>query len=194
MHVLFLTRKKFGAITIILGLMIITLALGYNFNEGLKYTSLMQNDIYSLKEYECKDQNFSYKLPSEWKTNIRDMKSLNIKYYNEFISQDSSISGSIEIIKNQEAIGTYVEFVRNYENSKNPVEKVTKDEKKIQSREGYLLRYEAKETDLKVYDYYKYYIKDKDDIYTFQFSVIKEKNKTNMLSIFDTIFNTASFK
>ena len=194
MHIIFLTRKRFGVITIILGLMILTLALGYNFNDGLKFTSLMQNDIYSLKEYESKDQNLSYKLPSDWKTSARDMKIDNIKYYNEFVSKDSSISGSVAVIQNPEAIGAYVEFVKNLENSNNPIEKVTKVEKKLQTKVGYLLRYEARDLDLKVYDYYQYYIKNKDSIYTFQFSVRKDKNKANMLSTFDTIFKTVTLK
>ncbi|HEY5562188.1 MAG TPA: hypothetical protein VIK72_10620 [Clostridiaceae bacterium] len=194
MHIIFLTRKRFGVITIILGLMILTLALGYNFNDGLKFTSLMQNDIYSLKEYESKDQNLSYKLPSDWKTSARDMKIDNIKYYNEFVSKDSSISGSVAVIQNPEAIGAYVEFVKNLENSNNPIEKVTKVEKKLQTKIGYLLRYEARDLDLKVYDYYQYYIKNKDSIYTFQFSVRKDKNKANMLSTFDTIFKTVTLK
>jgi hypothetical protein len=114
MHIIFLTKKKVGVITIIVGLMILLFGIGYTFDGGLRFTALMQNNVFSLKNYDLPKEKFSYKLPSEWKTTLRDLSFSGIIYHNEFVSSDAYVSGVVEIIATKDAVNTYIDNSKSF--------------------------------------------------------------------------------
>ena len=193
MHIIFLTKKKVGVITIIIGLMILLFGIGYSFDGGLRFTGLMQNNIYSLKNYDLPKQKFSYKLPSEWATTLRDLSFSGIIYHNEFVSSDSYVSGVVEIISTKEAVNTYIDNSKNFKEENSFCQNYSTSSVTIQKEKGSLVSYDISYTDKPVYDNRDYYIKKGDNIYKISFSVRKDKFKDSLTSVYDTIVNSMSF-
>ena len=193
MHIIFLTKKKVGVITIIIGLMILLFGIGYSFDGGLRFTGLMQNNIYSLKNYDLPKQKFSYKLPSEWATTLRDLSFSGIIYHNEFVSSDSYVSGVVEIISTKEAVNTYIDNSKSFKEENSFCQSYSTSSVTIQKEKGSLVSYDISYTDKPVYDNRDYYIKKGDNIYKISFSVRKDKFKDSLTSVYDTIVNSMSF-
>lgn len=193
MHIIFLTKKKVGVITIIIGLMILLFGIGYTFDGGLRFTGLMQNNIYSLKNYDLPKQKFSYKLPSEWTTTLRDLSFSGIIYHNEFVSSDSYLSGVVEIISTKEAVNTYIDNSKSFKDENSFCQNYNTSSINIQNERGSLVSYDISYTDKPVYNNHDYYIKKGDNIYKISFSARKDKYKDSLTSIYDTIVNSMSF-
>ena len=67
MKVVVVDRKKLGIMLMISGLMIILFFIEISFQQRLKFTSLIQNDMNSLKEYSAMNGKLTYKLPERCK-------------------------------------------------------------------------------------------------------------------------------
>ena len=63
LKVIFINRKKVGIIVIIIGLMITLLGISKQFDNKLKTTILVENNIKLLNDYETLNGKISYKLP-----------------------------------------------------------------------------------------------------------------------------------
>ena len=88
MKLIIIDKKKTGVFIIIVGLMLILFCLELNFEGRLKLTSLIQNNIKSLKLYKVTEKNITYKLPGEWTTQQEKFSGGELIYHNRFISNN----------------------------------------------------------------------------------------------------------
>ena len=196
MKVIVLNKKRIGVTLIIIGLMLILVALEKSFDDRLKFTVLVQNNISTFKTYKGIDDKFSYKLPENWICTEQKYENSNIIYNNEFLSADYKIQGFVQVLNfdtdlrsfldENRAIGLSKKIYENY--SITPL-KFDKYDKK----EGYSISFNTKNSLGISSNAYEYFIKDKNYMYKVSFSIRSEVVRENTTVIFDSIIKTIKY-
>lgn len=193
MKLIIINRKRLGVTVIIIGLMFILLGLEKNFDAGLKFTALMQNNINSLKKYEALDNKLSYKLPSEWTTEQKKFSGENILYHNDFISKDAKIYGFVEVWNLNKDLKTFLEESKKISNEQNLYKDYNLIPININNRDGYMISYTIINESNEGFKGYEYFLRNKNKFFRFSFFVRENNFKENMPTIFKTIVQTLSY-
>ncbi len=185
MRIVILDGKRLGIVIIISGLMCILFGFGMTFDDNIRATAFIESNMGTLKQYYIDKYNINYKLPLSWKTNLNETLKGIVMYENDFVSDDSSIKGFVQLLNCSdlnEGINKSILFsqVKNY--------KITKII--VNNMDGYEVNYILKK-DSVTFNCIEYFIKDKEKILRFSFYITNNKNE-NMYNILNAIVNTAS--
>lgn len=194
MQLLIFDKKKIGVIVIIIGLMMVLISLEHHFDENIKTTSLLQNDIKSLKQYEVPNKNIYYKLPSEWSTEEEKFSGGEIIYHNGFISNNGELHGFVQVWNLRQDLKNFFQESKKVSETQNIISGYKLTEKDYNRDEGYKLVYNLVSKNKNKYKAYEYYIKDKDCFIRFAFYVNEDKFKENLPTNFETIVKSYVIK
>lgn len=190
MKVLFINRKQLGVTLILIGLMLTLFAFEKTFEDKLKVTLLIQNDIKYLKQYNIAKEGYSYKLPSEWETEVKSFKGGEILYHNDFQSGNAVVHGFVEVLKIKDKLKLYLENSKVISEKQNKVYDYSISEIKVKDMEGYAIHYKIEVKPDLFYVATEYFIDGKDIILRFSFFVREDNYKENMPAVFNTIVRT----
>lgn len=179
---------------IILGLMVILFVAENSFQNNLKYTVLLQSNISSFKTYGYANNELSYDLPSEWRTNIRESVSSEINYQNEFVSKNSDISGSIQSWISQNDLTIFIKRNAVMQQNKNVIKNYKVNKLSIDKHDSYVVDYSMINTQNINYRCVEYYIKMNKGILKYSFYVRNIDYKENMPLIFKEIVGMLKFR
>lgn len=194
MRVLYINRKQLGITVLLIGLMLVLFAFEKKFEDKLKLTLLIQNDIKYLKQYETGKEGFFYKLPSEWNTSEENFNGGEILYHNNFQSSDSVIHGFVQVINIKKELKSYLEQSRIISEKQNKVYEYSISPVKVKNNSGYLVNYEIEAKEGIIYKCYEYFIDINGKVIRFSFYVRENSYKENMTGVFNAIVNTVETK
>lgn len=195
MRLIILNRKRLGVTAIILGLMLVMFAVEERFDERLKATALMYNDISSLIKYEGLGKKFSYSLPNKWESSPKNFGNAEIIYHNDFNTKDQSIHGFVQVWNLREDLKAFLERSKETAGAVKPVKyKNYKMEAiNINNHSGYLVSYSMDVGEGKYYKGYEYYLSQDGLMFRFSFFVNEANFKENMPTVFNTIVKTFQY-
>jgi hypothetical protein len=195
MKLIIVNRKRLGVMVIIIGLMMILVAFERNFDEKLKFATLIQNNISSLQKYEALDNKLSYKLPADWIVKEQKFHGNEILYHNNFNTKDSKIHGFIECWNIKKDLKAFLEESKKISNEQNILYTEYKlSPININNRDGYLVNYTILTSYNISYKGYEYFLRSDNKFFRFAFFVKQDNFKENMPTIFRTIVQTLNYK
>lgn len=195
MKVIVLNRKRLGVTIIIIGLMLVLVGAEVQLSHRLKMTALMQNGLETLTQYDVTKSNISYKLPDTWETTEENFGGGEILYHSNFISQDSTIYGFVELWNSkQKDLKSFIESSKASAYKPERVKDYSYKPIKVGNESGYLLTYNAITPSGKNIKAYEYFIDNKDTFFRMAFYVNRDNFKENMPTIFEAIVNTYAEK
>jgi hypothetical protein len=194
MRVIVLNKKRLGVTAIIIGLMLVRLGFERKFDDRLKTTALMYSDINSLTKYEGLDHTFSYKLPGEWRTSIKNLGSSEVIYHNDFNSKDDVVHGFVEVWNLREDLKSFLQ--RSMTSAYKPPKYKEYDMSPITigNHEGYLISYNQDVGRGNYYKGHEYFFSKDGKMYRFSFFVREANYKESMSTVFQTIVKTLIVK
>ena len=160
------------------------------FDDKLKTTVLVENNISLLDDFKALTGKISYKLPTGWTTQERKFSSDEILYHNDFESSDALIHGFVEAWKNRGGLKTFLENSRNISEKQNSIKDYKINDIVINGRKGYLVQYSMNITGKNWYKAYEYFIEDKNQFYRFSFFTRDANFKETYGAIFESIVET----
>ena len=187
MKVILINKRRLGVSIIIVGLMLTMFGMQKFFKDEINYTSLMQNNINSLKEYVIMKGEAVYNLPDEWKTSEEKFPGGEIIYHNDFQSKDLKIHGFVQVWNLKEDLMEFLKKSEKISKSQNTILDYKLEPIKIGKDEWYLVDYTIKNNYGAKYKSYEYFRKSKDKLIRFSFFVLEENFKENMPTLFKTI-------
>lgn len=190
MKIIFINRKKLGIIVILLGLMITLLGISKQFDDKLKTTILIENNINLLDNYDALDGKINYKLPEGWTTKEKKFYSDEIIYHNDFQSTDAVIHGFVEVWKSKQELKTFLANSKKISEQQNVIKNYKIDSIIINGKRTYLVQYLIKVTDNNWYKAYEYFIENQDEFYRFSFFTRNTNFKEAYGAIFESIVET----
>lgn len=190
MKVIFIDRRKVGIIVIILGLMISLLGISKRFDDKLKTTILVENNINLLDKYEALSGKISYKLPVGWVTKEKKFPGDEIMYHNEFQSPDAVIHGFVEVWKSKQDLKAFLDNSKNISEQQNTIKNYKIDNIVINGKKAYLVQYLIDTTDNNWYKSYEYFIDGEKEFYRFSFFTRSVNFKESYGAIFESIVET----
>lgn len=193
MKLLIIDRKKLGILIIMVGLMIVMLGLFTNLGEKLKSAVLLQNDIKALKQYEYKNENFSYKLPANWSTEEQKFEGGEIIYHNNFKSDDANIQGFVEIWNTKSDLKKFIEDSKATALQNGKFKYFDIQPVNFNGREGYELNYNMLTPGDKYYIAHEYFLNGKNRFYRISFFVNEKNYNEGMTALFKTIAETLTY-
>jgi len=188
--VIFINRKKLGIIVIILGLMLTLLGISKQFDNKLKTTILVENNINLLNEYKALNGKMSYKLPVGWTTKEKKFAGGEIIYHNDFQSSDAVIHGFVEVWKGKQDLKVFLEDSKNISEEQNIIKNYKIDNIIINGKKAYLVQYLINITGDNWYKAYEYFIQDGNQFHRFSFFVRNVNFKETYGAIFQSIVET----
>lgn len=190
MKVIFINRKKVGIIVIIFGLMVTLLGISKQFDDKLKTTILVENNISLLNDFEALNGKFTYKLPLGWGTKEKEFSGGEIIYHNDFQSADAVIHGFVELWKNNQSLKTFLENSKNISQEQNEIKNYKIDSIVVNERKAYLVQYLINVDSNNWYKAYEYFIEDGNEFYRISFFTRKVNFKETFGAIFESIIET----
>ncbi|MFR1710340.1 MAG: hypothetical protein ACLSV2_15755 [Clostridium sp.] len=185
--------RKLGLAIILAGLMIVILGFGRYFEESLKIATLTQNSIVEFKQYDILDGKIKYKLPSGWLATIKEDKNDKNVYLNEFVSEDASTYGAVEILNSTEGVEVIID--KCIEDIKGMGIKDYKKEKvKIDNKEVDCIQYNLKSSEENIKKTYEYYVPYDNYVAKITFIISDKKTRENTQVVFENIVKTFSFE
>jgi len=194
MKLLIIDKKKTGVFMIIVGLMLILLCLEVNFEGRLKFTSLIQNNIKTLKLYKVTGKNITYKLPGEWKTQLENFPGGEILYHNRFVSSSGDIHGYVDVWNLRQDLKKFLEQSKQVSENQNNITGYTLEDFYYNGRDGYKIKYDMITREGIKYKAYEYFIKHNEIFLRFAFYITESDFNKNMPTSFETIVKTAEIK
>lgn len=185
-------NRKLGLALILVGLMIVIFGFGNYFEESLKVATLTQNNMLKFKEYEILNGDIKYKLPIGWISTEKENNNTNQVYTNEFISEDATIYGSIQLVNGSNDV-EYVLEECIAEIKGMGINEFHRNTVKINELEVETVKYDLKFTNNSVKRAYEYYIPYEDDIVKVTFMISDDKTRENTNVVFENIVKTFSF-
>ena len=190
LKIIFINRRKLGITVILLGLMITLMGISKQFDDKLKTTILVENNISLLDDYNALNGKISYKLPEGWTTREKKFPGDEIIYHNDFQSSDAVIHGFVEVWNSKEDLKIFLENSKKISEEQNVIKKYKMDSIIINSKKTYLVHYLINVTDNNWYKAYEYFIDDKDQFYRFSFFTREVNFKEAYGAIFESIIDT----
>lgn len=184
--------KKVGLALILVGLMMVIIGFGRYFEESLKVATLTQNNIISFKEYEIMGGEIKYKLPMNWICAEKVSKNSEDIYSSEFVSEDTNIYGSIEVVNGCNGVNEVMEqCLADIEDM--GIIKYDRDSVKINKMIVETLEYDIRFTNNTIKHAYEYYIPYEENMIKVTFVISDEKTRENTNIVFENIIKTFSF-
>jgi hypothetical protein len=190
LNIIFINRRKLGITVILLGLMITLMGISKQFDDKLKTTILVENNINLLDDYNALNGKISYKLPEGWTTREKKLPGDEIIYHNDFQSSDAVIHGFVEVWNSKEDLKTFLENSKKISEEQNAIKNYKIDSIIINGKKTYLVHYLINVTDNNWYKAYEYFIDDKDQFYRFSFFTREVNFKEAYGAIFESIIKT----
>lgn len=179
-------NKKQGAIT---GLLLLLMGVLFTFQLVVKdkfYNStLVDNNIGELKEYNISNSNLVYSLPLNWILSVKESDNY-ILYHGDFRDEVNGYKGYVQLLNSDRD----VEELAKSDNNNSIVKTEVRDNTKFNNTIGKGVRYDVTLDIKKGYSYRDiiYYIKvDKDRIIKVNFSVKESEFKNNNFKIYEAI-------
>ncbi|MEK6263666.1 MAG: hypothetical protein N2B06_02695 [Clostridium sp.] len=188
--IIFINRRKLGITVILLGLMITLMGISKQFDDKLKTTILVENNINLLDDYNALNGKISYKLPEGWTTREKKLPGDEIIYHNDFQSSDAVIHGFVEVWNSKEDLKIFLENSKKISEGQNAIKNYKMDSIIINGKKTYLVHYLINVTDNNWYKAYEYFIDDKDQFYRFSFFTREVNFKEAYGAIFESIIET----
>jgi len=194
LKVIVINRKKVGIIVIVLGLMITLLGISEQFNDKLKTTILVENNIKLLNNYEIINGKGSYKLPVGWTTSEKKNYGEEIIYHNDFQSSDAVIHGFVEVWKNKQDLKVFLDNSKNISQEQNEIKNYKIDDIIVAGKKTYLVQYLINTKGDNWYKSYEYFIDNGKEFYRFSFFIRNVNFKETYRAIFESIVETLNIK
>ncbi|MCJ7690551.1 MAG: hypothetical protein MUO60_14705 [Clostridiaceae bacterium] len=188
--IIFINRRKLGIIVILLGLMITLMGISKQFDDKLKTTILVENNINLLDNYEALNRKISYKLPEGWTTKEKKFPGGEIIYHNDFQSSDAVIHGFVEVWKKKQGLKIFLDKSKKISGEQNVIRNYKIDSIMINGKRTYLVQYLINVTDNNWYKAYEYFIDDEGEFYRFSFFTRNVNFKEAYGAIFESIIET----
>lgn len=193
MKFIIINRRRLGVTIIIIGLMFILLGLERHFEDKLKFTVLIQNNINSLVKYDGLNKKLNYKLPEGWPVKEQKFSGNEIIYHNDFTSKDNKIHGFVEVWNSSKDLRTFLEQSKKISSEQNLYKAYKLEPITINDRSGYLVKYTMLTSYDAEYDGYEYFLRDHGKFFRFSFFVKKSDFKEDMPIIFENIVKTLDY-
>lgn len=193
MKIIIINKRNLVVFVIIVGLMCTLLGLGKNFENKIKTTVFIQNNIKSLKTYEGLNKKLSYKLPSLWTTNQLNATGGEIIYHNDFLANDIKLHGFVEVWNLNENLKSFLKKSKDISDMQNINHNYTINTIKVNNKSGYLVSYDAEVSLDSTYKAYEYFIESNDQFVRFSFFIKQEDFKENMPTIYNAIVQTLNY-
>ncbi|MBU3178907.1 hypothetical protein KPL47_21585 [Clostridium estertheticum] len=194
MKIIFINRKKVGIIVIVLGLMITLLGISKQFDQKLKMTILVENNIKLSDDYVVINGKASYKLPKGWTTNEKKFSGDEILYHNDFQSSDVAIHGFVEVWKGRKDLKAFLDNSKNISEVQNKIKSYKIDDITINGKKTYVVQYLINVSDNNWYKSYEYFIDDGEEFYRFSFFIKNVNFKETYGAIFESIVETLKIR
>ena len=190
MKVIFINRKRVGIVVIILGLMITLLGISKQFDDKLKTTILVENNIKLLNDYVALNGKVSYKLPVGWETKAKVFPGDEIMYHNDFQSDDAVIHGFVEVWKGKQDLRVFLENSKIISEKQNEIKDYKINDIIINGKKAYLVQYLVNVNEDNWYKSYEYFIDNGKEFYRFSFFTREVNFKESYGAIFESIVET----
>jgi len=190
MKVIFINRKRVGIVVIIFGLMITLLGISKQFDDNLKTTILVENNINLLNNYVVLNGKASYKLPDGWTTKEKKISGDEIMYHNDFQSADAIIHGFAEVWKGRGDLKSFLDKSKNISQEQNEIKDYKIEKSTINGGKSYLVQYSINATGDNWYKAYEYFIDNGEKFYRFSFFTRNVNFKETYVAIFESIVET----
>lgn len=194
MKFVIINKRRLGVTIIIVGLMFILLGFEKHFEDRLKHTVLIQNNINSLVKYDGLNKKLSYKLPEGWSAKEQKFSGNEIIYHNDFISKDYKIHGFVEVWNSSRDLRTFLEESKKVSSEQNLYKAYKIEPITVNSSGGYLVKYIILTPDDVEYNGYEYFIRGDGKFFRFSFFVKKDDFREDMPVIFENIVKTLNYE
>lgn len=184
--------KKIGLALILVGLMMVIISFGKYFEESLKVATLTQNNMVSFEQYEILEGEIKYELPTNWISAEKVSRDSSEIYNNEFVSEDASIYGSIEVVNGFNGVAEVMEQCI-AEIKDMGVQKYDRDTVNINQMSVGTVEYDIRFTNNNIKHVYEYYIPYENNMIKATFIISDEKARENTNVVFENIVRTFSF-
>lgn len=184
--------KKIGLALILVGLMMVIISFGKYFEESLKVATLTQNNMVSFEQYEILEGEIKYELPTNWISAEKVSRNSSEIYNNEFVSEDASIYGSIEVVSGLNGVAEVMEQCI-AEIKDMGVQKYDRDTVNINQMSVGTVEYDIRFTNNNIKHVYEYYIPYEKNMIKVTFIISDEKARENTNVVFENIVKTFSF-
>ncbi len=184
--------KKIGLALILVGLMMVIISFGKYFEESLKVATLTQNNMVSFEQYEILEGEIKYELPTNWISAEKVSRDSSEIYNNEFVSEDASIYGSIEVVNGSNGVAEVMEQCI-AEIKDMGVQTYDRDTVNINEMSVGTVEYDIRFTNNNIKHVYEYYIPYENNMIKVTFIISDEKARENTNVVFENIVRTFSF-
>ena len=170
--------------------MITLLGISKRFDDKLKTTILVENNIKLLNDYVALNGKASYKLPVGWATKEKVFPGDEIMYHKDFESADAIIHGFVEVWKGKQDLKVFLDNSKNISEKQNKIKDYKMDNITINSKKTYLVQYLINVDGDNWYKSYEYFIDNGKEFYRFSFFTREVNFKETYGAIFESIVET----
>ncbi|MGH4052499.1 MAG: hypothetical protein ACREVX_14420 [Clostridium sp.] len=192
--VIVINKKKVGIIVVILGLMITLLGISKQFDNKLKTTILVENNIKLLNDYSTINGKVIYKLPVGWTTRERKFPGNDIMYHNDFQSSDAVIHGFVEVWNSKQDLKSFLDTSKNISEEQNEIKNYKIEDVIINGKKTYLIQYLINTNNHNWYKAYEYFVDGGQRFYRISFFTREVNFKETYAAIFQSIVETIKIK
>ena len=170
--------------------MITLWGISKQFDDKLKTTILVENNINLLDNYEALEGKVNYKLPLGWTTKEKKFPGDEIVYHNDFQSADAVIHGFMEVWKSKQNLKVFLDNSKSISEEQNVIKDYKINNISINGKKAYLVQYLINITGDNWYKAYEYFIEDEKEFYRFSFFTRNINFKESYGAIFESIVET----
>lgn len=193
MKVIEVNKKRIGVSIILIGLMLILLGLAKNFDPMIKETVLMEKSSNKMKSYSALKKHFTYKLPKTWNASEEKFNSNEVIYHNNFLSQDKTINGFVEVWNITEDLSSFLEKSKNISEEQNIIKTYNISDVNVSGHNGYKISYILTNPKDINYKCLEYFIKHKNMVFRFSFFIKENDYIESMITEFENIVKTFNY-
>lgn len=166
------------------------MGISKQFDDKLKTTILVENNINLSDNYEALGGKISYKLPKGWVTKEKNFPGSEIIYHNDFRSSDAVIHGFVEVWKSNQDLKKFLDNSKKISEEQNAIKSYKIDSIMINGKKTYLVQYLINVTENNWYKAYEYFIDAEGEFYRFSFFTREVNFKEAYGTIFESIIET----
>jgi len=192
--VIVINKKKVGIIIVIIGLMITLLGISKQFDNKLKTTILVENNIKLLNDYAAINGKVNYKLPVGWTTSERKFPGNEILYHNDFQSSDAVIHGFVEVWNSRQDLKSFLDRSKNISEKQNEIKNYKTSDLIVNGKKTYLVQYLINTNNDNWYKAYEYFVDGGQQFYRISFFTREVNFKETYAAIFQSIIETLKIK
>lgn len=170
--------------------MITLVGISKQFDNKLKTTILVENNINLLDSYVALNGKITYKLPAGWASKEKTFSGDEIMYHNDFQSVDAIIHGFVEVWRANQDLKVFLENSKNISQKQNEIKNYKINSFNINGKRTYVVQYFINTVGDNWYKAYEYFIDNGKQFYRFSFFVREVNFKETYGAIFESIVET----